>query len=252
MSLFVCQKCKAIENTNCCHSREYLTNVVDDAGNYVAGGYPDMGLMDMQGHGDKVYVGETYKGTKLFKEKDEILMLCSECNVGKWHGEFSKDYATDEELELAKYSAYNMITPYDHDENIIIADNDAPHGYRLTKTDDIVKLVGGDKLEEVKAILERPMNTDEDIEETKRSLQTLLAATNVLNPDMLTTLIGGTKRNRKDTQSEEEKDRALNLAELKREIKRLKKSKADKSIIAGKQEEYNKLKNTKFKQQLVL
>ena len=39
-------------------------------------------------------------------------------------------FATEEELEMASHSKHRMITPFDHDIELI-ADDDTPHGYRL-------------------------------------------------------------------------------------------------------------------------
>jgi len=95
MSLFVCDKCKCVENTN--------LNTKDlDKGNK---DFPNLSSMEMAGF------GKDYAKTQL---KSEQQYLCSECNTGTWHGEFEKTQATEEELELSKYSETRLITPGNH------------------------------------------------------------------------------------------------------------------------------------------
>ncbi len=42
-------------------------------------------------------------------------LLCSGCRTGTWHGEFEQKEPTQEEIEIAAYSAYAYITPFDHE-----------------------------------------------------------------------------------------------------------------------------------------
>ncbi len=66
MGLFVCHKCSNVENTSCC-----------DNGLPVSDKYPGLHLMEMHGQGYE----DVYIDGKLLKKKEDILMLCSECNT---------------------------------------------------------------------------------------------------------------------------------------------------------------------------
>lgn len=106
MSLFKCSKCGGIENTACCwDSKKEIVFELSENNKF-----PNMGLMDMQGHGDEF----KFNGV-VWKAKDEIMMLCSECNVGNWHGEWTKEYSTVEEDIVASYSEYAFTTKFDHE-----------------------------------------------------------------------------------------------------------------------------------------
>jgi hypothetical protein len=110
MSLFICQKCNTVENTSLCFPYELVEDKEDPK-------YPNLHLMDMQGHGD---IGE------------EIKMLCSKCNTGHWHGEFERTQATEAEILMSKIGDFNMITPYDGDSaELFLIDSESPHGYKL-------------------------------------------------------------------------------------------------------------------------
>lgn len=102
MSLFVCDKCGTKENSN----------LILGVSNEKDLSYPNMSLTEMMGLKSKptkiVVDGET----KIFKEATDIVMLCSECNTGKWHGEFEKQ--EPEDILPALFSKYNMLTIYDH------------------------------------------------------------------------------------------------------------------------------------------
>lgn len=116
MSLFICSKCRVIENHSCNGSKKKLYN----------NGYPNMGLMDMQGYGDDVYISDADGKSILFKEKSEIMMLCSQCNTGEWHNEFDRKIPSmdsDDEY-LARYSKFNYITVSDHDDRVIKRNDD--------------------------------------------------------------------------------------------------------------------------------
>lgn len=125
MSLYVCQnpKCQAIENTALGGRNKGKT------------GYPNLSLMEMQGYGEDVDVSilEMVVDGKdiVTKKSEDVLMLCSECNTGRWHDEFEKTKASQVELDLAKTSKYSMITPFDHDRDRIVADDSVKGGYRL-------------------------------------------------------------------------------------------------------------------------
>lgn len=110
MSLFVCQKCNSIDNTATCsgdHSPTIYTAIVEDLNDF----YPNMGGQDMDGHGDEDIV---VNGV-VWKKADEVKRLCCYCNTGKWHHEFERCCASEDELKVAMYSKYNMITPFDHE-----------------------------------------------------------------------------------------------------------------------------------------
>lgn len=123
MALFVCQKCKAVENHSCMapHHSSNKDIKLDER-------FPNMSLMEMQGMYDEDtyvvnHIGQDAHGPiterVVFKPKDQVMMLCSECNLGKWHGEWEKHYATENDLEVASHSKYNYITPADHDVDLV-------------------------------------------------------------------------------------------------------------------------------------
>lgn len=115
MSLFVCQKCKTIDNTATCsvdYSPTVYTGMVEDENLF----FPNMGGQDMDGQGDE----DILLNGVVWKRKDEVKRLCCYCNTGKWHGEFARNYASEDDLKVAKYSKYNMITPFDHEGGSIV------------------------------------------------------------------------------------------------------------------------------------
>ncbi len=194
MSLFVCmnKKCQCVENTNL---------VSKNIGNNDE--YPNMHLMDMQGHGDEVYVGAImeYK----FKNKDSILMLCSECNTSIWHNEFPKEKASVELLKLASISKYNAITPYDHPNGTIVKNEGSEWGnsdeYRLATPEEMAEYINKNK-------------------ESKKALSQIfgLAAGLGINLNHLTS-------SNKKEQSKVDKKRKMMFAEYKRQWKQAKKDK---------------------------
>lgn len=116
MSLFICSKCRVIENHSCNGSKKEIGS----------NGYPNIGLMDMQGYGDDVYISDVNGIPILFKEKSEVMMLCSQCNTGEWHNEFDREIPSmdsDDEY-LARYSKFNYITVSDHDDRVIKRNDD--------------------------------------------------------------------------------------------------------------------------------
>ncbi len=125
MSLFVCMRpdCNNIENTSLVTAKVGINNK-----------FPNMYQSEMMGTSSKT---SRYANGDFIKHKEDIMMLCCECNCGVTHNEFEYSKATKEELALAKTSKYNMITPYDHDDTII-KDYMSPHGYRLKTTEDRV------------------------------------------------------------------------------------------------------------------
>jgi len=82
MSLFICSECQCVDNTNCCTIG--LDKFED---------FPNLSKMDMYGF------DEEYDKTGV---RSERRFLCSECNTGEWHGEFSKEKATEVEIEMGR------------------------------------------------------------------------------------------------------------------------------------------------------
>lgn len=124
MPLIVCSKCGCVENTHLVN-KDYIPTLYDYSGDESLF-YPNMDLRDMQGHDDFDIV----VNGKVWKAKDEIKMLCSECNnINGWHNEFNKDMASGTIKELSKYSKYGYITPFDQDSEALIHNNDAEYGY---------------------------------------------------------------------------------------------------------------------------
>ena len=119
MSLFVCENCSKVEN----HSSIYKEGVRpgDIEGQW------NMRLMEMQGNGDKDLT-ITRDGKEYVKKANSIYMLCYECNTGEVSTDNERHFASEEEIELSKYSKYRYITPYDFEEGCIIGSYD---DYRL-------------------------------------------------------------------------------------------------------------------------
>jgi len=206
MSLFVCQNpdCQAIENSSCM-----------SIGKDRDSDYPNMCTMDMHGyHEEPIYIGKVMKQEQVvldhnnspidmsYKLPGTVLMLCSECNTGKWHDEFPKDKANEEELKLAKLSPYSYITPGFHMDNQIVKDDSCRHGYRAPTE------------EELFAYGRRT---------SRRASPATMAIAGIISR-YLPNFGSKTIRNRTtNRQSEEDKTRNLRRAELKREIKQMKK-----------------------------
>lgn len=128
MSLFLCMKCGVVENHSCCSSK-----VETDISNY-----PHMGLMDMQGYGDDIYVLDMNNEPVLFKEKSEVMMLCSQCNTGIWHNEFERKIpdADSDDVYLSKYSGYNYTTISDHPAGVVKRNGDGTFSLSSPKLKD--------------------------------------------------------------------------------------------------------------------
>lgn len=111
MSLFVCENCSKVEN----HSSIYKEGVRpgDVEGQW------NMRLKEMQGNGDKDLT-ITKDGKEYIKKANSIYMLCYECNTGEVSTDNERHFASEEEIELSKYSKYRYITPYDFEEGCII------------------------------------------------------------------------------------------------------------------------------------
>ena len=111
MSLFVCENCSKVEN----HSSVYKDGVYpgDVEGQW------NMGLMEMHGQGDKDLT-ITKDGKEYIKKANSIYMLCYECNTGESPTGNERHFASEEEIELSKYSKYRYITHSDHEDGVII------------------------------------------------------------------------------------------------------------------------------------
>jgi hypothetical protein len=62
---------------------------------------------------------------------DSGVMQCSKCLTGVWHDEFSRKVGTRAEFDLARWSEYNMITPFDQAELVMVAEE---AGYSIHPT----------------------------------------------------------------------------------------------------------------------
>jgi len=81
VSLFICDKCRCVDNTNC-NEPPYNEAELDK-------NYPNLCGMEMYGFDLE------YEKTGIRSQRQ---LLCSECNTGKWHGEFAKEKATEAEI----------------------------------------------------------------------------------------------------------------------------------------------------------
>jgi hypothetical protein len=129
MSLFICQKCGCIENTALC-SGDYVPTIYNATVDNVDDFHPHMGGMEMDGHADE----DIIVNGKVWKTKDQIMRLCSECNTGTWHGQFNKNQASKEDLAVAKYSKFNMITPHDHEDGCLMETSRGSGDYQVIGT----------------------------------------------------------------------------------------------------------------------
>jgi hypothetical protein len=82
MSLFICHKCGYVENTNVVRIEEPISSE-----------YPAY-----------------YYSTMLTRGE----LLCSKCNVGKWHNEFARKKPSKNDVLYSRLSKYKYITRYDH------------------------------------------------------------------------------------------------------------------------------------------
>ena len=130
MSLFICEKCNALENHSCCSPNNIMPTSK----------YPNMHLMDMQGRGDTIYVLDNDGKEVLFKTNNAVMMLCSECNTGTWHGEFKKEIISkeSEDMYIARLSRYNYTTIVDHDDKAVIRNDDGSLSLRNEKTKTLI------------------------------------------------------------------------------------------------------------------
>ena len=133
MSLFVCDNCGYVENSN-------LVAVGLGKDNE----YPNMTLNDMCGEGtEEVSITKLDNISGDIKEPEMVLMLCCECNTGTHHDEFTKEYADEAILEIASNSKYNYITPNDALDGCLIKDDDSNWGYII---DPVYKRIKGNML----------------------------------------------------------------------------------------------------------
>jgi hypothetical protein len=237
VSLFICENCKTVENTACV-DRNVDTNK----------DYPNLHMMEMQGHGNDDIAVNQY-----FKKASDILMLCSECNTGIWHGEFDKRTATVDEEKLSMFSKYNMITPYDHPEGSIFKDYTKPHGYGVNPHSNEVMSPGCESAD-VEIIFEQTQE-DRGIHITSNKKMMLaglmgLAASfdNHRHRSEMSRgipLINNLRRlpsNEKFVQSDKDKLRMVERAAIKRQIKTLKKDNGDKSLLIDLERKYKEMR----------
>lgn len=131
MPLFICSECGVVENSHLVNKTG--KNTIYKHNNSIPGEmepvfYPCMDLPDMMAdynHEDILLNGRIYKG------KNEIKMLCSKCNTGHWHNEFTRTEPTEIDKEIALYSKYNMITPFDHESGALIKCEDSISEYQV-------------------------------------------------------------------------------------------------------------------------
>lgn len=128
MPLFICSECGCVENSHLVNKSEtYIPTVYNYVGDE-SKFFPQMSLMEMQGF-DKQ---DIIVNGVVWKRKNEIKMLCSECNnINGWHNEFTKTQPTELDKEIALYSKYNMITPFDHESGALIKCDDTISEYQV-------------------------------------------------------------------------------------------------------------------------
>jgi hypothetical protein len=117
MSLFICQCCGCIEDDSLI-KKDYNSSKKHNVE------FPNLSLAEMKGMGNSgvevdltiayYHKWEKYLASIDYKQDTDIMMLCSRCNTGAWHGKFEWRSATDIEKEYAKYSKYNYCTYFDH------------------------------------------------------------------------------------------------------------------------------------------
>lgn len=115
MPLFICNKCGCIENShlvnkNLLETKYNYRNMIP--GEMVPEFYPCMDLRDMHGHGES----NILLNGQIWKDVKETRMLCSECNTGHWHEEFTKSFPSENTKILSLFSENGFITPYDQDD----------------------------------------------------------------------------------------------------------------------------------------
>lgn len=112
MPLFICNKCGCIENSHLVNKSEPYISVVYNYNGDVSQFFPHMCKMEMDGYDKKDII---VNGT-VWKRKDESKYLCSECNTGHWHEEFTKSFPSENTKILSLFSKNGFITPYDQDD----------------------------------------------------------------------------------------------------------------------------------------
>lgn len=214
MSLFVCNKCNTVENSNLVLPGGRKNNNNPD--------YPNLHFLGMQGFGSDP------------ERRGVIEMLCSECNTGKHHGESEPRKADDNEMAIACFSKTNMITPGDHISGSIIPDKTQKCGYRLSPTAVAMFSQMGEYCKE---------NGIPELDVTKHPLYDTWAKQGIkFNPKQVLMYNGDiakdieiqskggiidylkSKVRWRDNQSVEEREKKLRIAELKRNVKALKRT----------------------------
>lgn len=131
MPLFICSECGVVENSHLVNKSRKETRY--NYNNSIPGEmepkfYPYMDLNDMMGHGEE----RIMLNGRIYKEANEVKMLCSSCNCEEgWHNEFTRTEPTEIDKEIALYSEYNMITPFDHESGALIKCEDSISEYQV-------------------------------------------------------------------------------------------------------------------------
>lgn len=214
MSLFICSECECTENHSCC-SPHHQKGLVKDKS------YPNWGLMDMH---------------------DNKKMLCSECNMGTWHGEWEKSYPSELEKEYAKLSKYGYTTYFDHPirfELFKTIQASARRDYfmeRILRADDNNEhLIYDPDLDE---LFTEKEYMDRHVRNRLAKMTGIMGMTGINLENMFKRGIPHWK----ECQSDDERDANKYKAQLKRDIKTLKKNPDyDKELLAKMQEEYKEL-----------
>lgn len=112
MNLFICM------NPKCGNVSDFHTVI---SGLDTNKEFPNMLQDDMLGKGGVRINIATIKPITVWKDPNDILMLCNECNTGVKSNPL-KIAPTLNDIAVAKESVYNMITPYDHPKGKIVPD----------------------------------------------------------------------------------------------------------------------------------
>ena len=246
--VFVCGKCKSVEASD-----SVRADCVIDSPEY-----QDLSLDEMMGNSDS----------------KKITMMCSSCNNGvksnftkQVEEQYGSSQATSEEIAMASYSKYNFITPYDHPEGCLIKDDSKRSGYKLAPTaigiynqmamyavDNNLKgflvtqhplynkwVEEGENFD-IKEIINFTGDIGKHIREIKLNGGAVETSSSDAELQKLMDNMPKEKKHWKEEQSEEEKEQALKKAQLKRDIKDLKKQlgSGEDDFILGRIEELRK------------
>jgi len=201
-----------IENSN--------TVKPDDWEDHIDDSYPNLHFMGMQGFG-----GDP-------ERKDVIEMLCSKCNTGRHHGYSEPKKATAMDMGIASFSKYNMTTPADHIPGSVIRSSDGTFSYTLSRTAALMlsqmeQYCRANNINELD-VTKHPLYNVWDELGASFDIRMVEYYKDDIGVDIETIANGGTipylktKRRWRDNQSNEERDRVMRVAKLKRSVKALK------------------------------